>query len=100
MILGFQGMPRRYHTYLPQFENGNFFAGIGGAIMIIGIFLMFFNLFRAMKRGKICSDPNPWGATTLEWTVASPPHWENFEGPIVVKEYPYDFSEIVAKFKK
>lgn len=95
-ILGMQGMPRRYYDYLPQYEGGNFSAGIGGYLMVFGVFFMFYNLavsFRERKGAVM----NPWGGTTLEWTVPSPPPLLNFVDNPKVKDYPYDFSEIVAR---
>jgi len=98
-ILGLQGMPRRYYDYLPQYESGNFSAGLGGYLMVFGIFLMLYNLVRSFKQRTPASD-NPWGGTTLEWSVPSPPPMENFVEPPHVKDYPYDFSEIVAGAQK
>jgi cytochrome c oxidase subunit 1 len=93
-ILGFQGMPRRYYNYLPEFAFGNFFAGIGAYIMVAGFGFMFINLLRSLKHGEKAPG-DPWGATTLEWTIPSPPPLHNFEKSPVVMAYPYDFSHIV-----
>ncbi len=98
-ILGMQGMPRRYYDYLPQYETGNFLAGFGGFLMVGGMILMFVNLLLSFREHKVASS-DPWGGTTLEWTVPSPPPLHNFVEPPVVKEYPYDFREVVARFKK
>lgn len=98
-ILGLQGMPRRYHTYLPQFEFGNQFAGIGGLILLIGLFLMMHNLARSVRKGVPCRENNPWCATTLEWQIPSPPPLENFIEPPVVESYPYDFVKLFEKMK-
>lgn len=92
-ILGIAGMPRRYYDYLPQFETGNFFAGIGAYIMVAGIFVMFINLVMSFKEGKRASH-DPWGGTTLEWSVPSPPPLHNFVEPPEPKGYPYDFTEV------
>jgi cytochrome c oxidase subunit 1 len=97
-ILGLQGMPRRYYDYLPQFEKGNFLAGFGGYILVIGVVLLFYNLFRSFKRGKVSSS-DPWGGTTLEWSIPSPPPLHNFSEPPIIPSYPYDFSEIVKKHR-
>ena len=96
LILGIQGMPRRYYDYLPQFEKGNFFAGIGGYILVIGLIVIFYNLFRSFKTGEKATE-NPWGGTTLEWTVPSPPPLHNFVKAPEVDAYPYDFSKIIKK---
>ena len=93
MILGLQGMPRRYYDYLPQFEKGNFFAGIGAVIMVTGIIYLFVNLLRAVRKGAPAPS-DPWGGTTLEWSIPSPPPLHNFTSAPKVKSYPYDFTEI------
>ncbi len=98
-VLGLQGMPRRYYDFLPQFEKGNFLAGIGGFVMIAGLALMFYNLFVSFKEKKV-AEADPWGGTTLEWKVPSPPPVHNFVQEPEVKDYPYDFTEIVAQAQK
>ena len=98
-VLGLQGMPRRYYDFLPQFEKGNFLAGIGGFVMIAGLALMFYNLFVSFKEKKV-AEADPWGGTTFEWKVPSPPPVHNFVEEPEVKDYPYDFTEIVAQAKK
>jgi cytochrome c oxidase subunit I len=99
LILGLMGMPRRYYDYLPKYETGNFLAGIGAYIMCLGIALMFYNLFVSLRQ-KNKAPADPWGGTTLEWSVPSPPPVQNFIEPPHIKAYPYDFSEVVARSKK
>jgi cytochrome c oxidase subunit 1 len=90
-IIGWEGMPRRYYDYLPQFQQWHVVSTIGSWIMIAGILLMFINLLRSLKDGKICTDKNPWGGgRTLEWTVPSPPPLENFDEIPTVTRGPYD----------
>jgi cytochrome c oxidase subunit I len=96
LILGLQGMPRRYYDYLPQFETGNFLAGFGGILMMVGLALMFFNLFKSFKE-KVPAVDDPWGGPTLEWSIPSPPPLHNFVREPKVKDYPYDFTEIIAQ---
>ncbi len=95
-VLGMQGMPRRYYDYLPQFQTGNFFAGMGAYIMVAGIFLMFVNLALSFKNGEKCGD-DPWGGTTLEWSIPSPPPVHNFLTPPLAPGYPYDFKEVIRR---
>jgi cytochrome c oxidase subunit 1 len=95
-ILGLQGMPRRYYDYLPQFETGNFLAGFGGFLMIGGLALMFFNLLWSFKE-RVVAEADPWGGSTLEWTIPSPPPLHNFIREPEVKSFPYDFSELIAR---
>ncbi|MFZ0391102.1 MAG: cbb3-type cytochrome c oxidase subunit I [Calditrichia bacterium] len=90
-ILGYKGMPRRYYDYLPEFHTLHLVATVGSWILVTGIFLMFGNLFYALKNGEK-SPENPWGGTTLEWTVPSPPPMENFHTIPVVDREPYDHS--------
>jgi cytochrome c oxidase subunit 1 len=94
-ILGMQGMPRRYYDYLPQFAQGNALAAAGGLLLFVGIMLMLINLVLSFRKREI-SSINPWGGVTLEWTVPSPPPLHNFVAEPNVKEYPYDFSEILT----
>jgi cytochrome c oxidase subunit 1 len=93
-ILGLQGMPRRYHDYLPQFETGNFVAGFGAYIMLAGFVLMFYNLFTSLRNGDRAPS-DPWGGTTLEWSLPSPPPSHNFQTRPSIKSYPYDFSDVL-----
>ncbi len=51
LILGLQGMPRRYYDYLPQYETGNFLAGFGAYLMVFGIVIMFVNLLMSFRKG-------------------------------------------------
>ena len=96
MILGLMGMPRRYYDYLPQYATGNFLAGFGAFLLVIGIVVMFVNLLVSFrKREKASADP--WGGSTLEWSIPSPPPLQNFIGSPEVKSYPYDFSQVHTK---
>jgi len=98
-ILGLQGMPRRYYDYLPQYETGNFLAGFGGYLLCIGIIIMFGNLLLSFKQ-KVPASNDPWGATTLEWSVPSPPPVHNFITEPELKDFPYDFTEVVERQAK
>jgi cytochrome c oxidase subunit 1 len=89
-IMGLQGMPRRYFDYLPQFQTGQFISSHGAVILILGIFLMFYNLVRAARTGTPAPD-NPWGGKTLEWQLPSPPTLENFEETPVITTGPYEY---------
>jgi cytochrome c oxidase subunit 1 len=95
-VLGIQGMPRRYYDYLPEFETGNFFAGIGAYIMVAGLLLMGINLLLSFQYAEK-APADPWGGTTLEWQVPSPPPLHNFVSPPKIQAYPYDFSEVIQR---
>ena len=91
LILGWEGMPRRYWDYLPQYTLWHQVATVGSWIMIAGILTMFINLIHSVKHGKVCKELDPWGGgRTLEWSVPSPPPLENFRDVPVVNRGPYD----------
>jgi cytochrome c oxidase subunit 1 len=94
LLLGWDGMPRRYYDYLPQFRTLHLTATFGSWILVAGLIIMFANLFRALFKGKKAED-NPWRGATLEWQIPSPPPTENFDRIPVVKQGPYDFKEDV-----
>src|SRR5213078_3569895 len=77
-ILGYLGMPRRYHVYAPEFQVLNVLSSAGASILAVGYLLPLVYLIWSWKYGKVAG-PNPWGATGLEWTTASPPTRDNFE---------------------
>jgi cytochrome c oxidase subunit 1 len=79
-FLGMQGMPRRYPDYPDAFAYYNHLASIGYAIMAVGMLIFFVNVIWSLLAGKK-AEANPWGegATTLEWTLSSPPPFHQFE---------------------
>lgn len=89
-ILGYQGMPRRYYDFLPEFETLHQVSTVGSWILIAGLLIMFGNLFVALKKGEK-APMNPWGGMTLEWTVPSPPPKLNFDKIPTIKYGPYDY---------
>ncbi len=96
-IMGIMGHPRRYaqateFKYLAGTQGYHLFITIA-ALMTAAVQLLFLiNLFWSLFKGKKASD-NPWQATTLEWTVPSPPPHDNFGGKIpVVYHGPYEYS--------
>ncbi len=91
-IMGYEGMPRRYFTYLPQFETLQHISIAGSWILVAGLIVMFVNLIHGAIKGPRVG-PNPWGGTTLEWKTASPPIHENFEEEPVVIHEPYYHEE-------
>jgi cytochrome c oxidase subunit 1 len=89
-ILGYLGMPRRYHSYPPDFQVLNVLSTAGASVLAIGYLLPAIYLLWSLKYGKIAG-ANPWRAPGLEWQIQSPPLTENFiETPIVDFEA-YDF---------
>jgi cytochrome c oxidase subunit 1 len=91
-ILGYLGMPRRYHYYYfaPEFQAYHIMSSAGASFLAIGLILPAFYLTKSLIDRKPASD-NPWGAHGLEWETTSPPPTANFhEIPIVTDEV-YDF---------
>jgi cytochrome c oxidase subunit I len=89
-ILGYLGMPRRYHAYPPEFEVLNVLSSAGSTILAVGYLLPLAYLTWSLTRGAH-APANPWGATGLEWQTPSPPPTENFEETPVVTEPPYNY---------
>jgi cytochrome c oxidase subunit 1 len=89
-VLGYLGMPRRYHSYPPEFQVLNVLSTAGASILGIGYLLPFTYLGWAWFRGRDAGR-NPWGATGLEWTVQSPPPEHNFQETPTVTSAPYDY---------
>ncbi len=99
-FLGLAGHPRRYAdttgvNFLASLHPVHEFITICAMITIAAQFLFVVNLFWSMKSGKKAT-ANPWNATTLEWSVPSPPPFDNFGGaePVVYRgAYEYGVPE-------
>jgi len=89
-VLGYMGMPRRYHVYPDEFQVLNVLSTAGASILGLGFLFSFLYLPWSLKFGKKVG-PNPWGATGLEWQVASPPITHNFESTPTVDEEAYAY---------
>ena len=92
-VMGSQGMPRRYHEYLPQFEIWHQLSSYGSFAFGLSLFAILFYLLNSLKNGEK-SPQNPWGGVSMEWETATPPIEHNFEGQPICKNGPYDFPEI------
>ncbi len=90
-ILGYLGMPRRFHIYPAEFQLLNVLSTAGAGVLGIGYALPLFYLGWSLFYGRRAG-PNPWRATGLEWTAPSPPPEYNFEQPPVVTTEAYDLS--------
>jgi cytochrome c oxidase subunit 1 len=91
-IVGYLGMPRRYHMYPAEFQVLNVLSSAGASILAVGYLIPMVYLAWSYKRGAIAG-PNPWRATGLEWTTQSPPLTENFLVTPVVREGAYEYSK-------
>jgi cytochrome c oxidase subunit 1 len=91
-ILGYLGMPRRYHIYPPEFEVLNVLSTAGASILGVGYLMPLIYLAWSMRYGPR-APANPWNATGLEWQTSSPPPTENFEIGPTVTEDAYAYAE-------
>lgn len=89
-ILGAQGMPRRYWTYLPEYTFLNQVSTIGSLFLGVGFSWTLLYLLYALWKGKKAPG-NPWNSLTLEWQTASPPPYDNFPETPVVTDGPYAY---------
>ena len=90
-VVGYAGMPRRYHRYVPEFQVWNVMSTAGASILAVGYVLPLFYLVWSLYGGKPAG-PNPWGATGLEWQTPSPPPPHNFPETPIVTGPPYRYS--------
>jgi cytochrome c oxidase subunit 1 len=84
-FLGLAGMPRRIADYPDAFAGWNMVSSIGSFISATGTLVFFFGVAQAFMQKRRAAD-NPWGAgaTTLEWTLPSPPPFHQFnELPLI-----------------
>jgi cytochrome c oxidase subunit 1 len=91
-ILGYLGMPRRYHSYAPEFQVWNVLSSAGSSILAVAYVLPAIYLTWSLLRGAR-APANPWRATGLEWQTPSPPPTENFARTPIVTREPYDYPE-------
>jgi len=79
-FMGLAGMPRRIPDYPEAFAGWNMVASVGAYISGISILLFLYILYRVFTSKERVGE-NPWGegATTLEWTVTSPPPFHSYE---------------------
>ena len=89
-LLGYLGMPRRYHQYPPEFQLLNILSSAGSTILAVGYFFPMVYLVWSLWFGKR-APANPWEAKGLEWTTSSPPPTHNFLAEPVVDFEPYDY---------
>jgi cytochrome c oxidase subunit I len=90
-VLGYLGMPRRYHTYPPEFQVLNVMSSAGASILGVGYLLPLIYLLWSLRYGRVAG-PNPWHATGLEWQTPSPPPTDNFKETPVVTDEPYNYA--------
>jgi cytochrome c oxidase subunit 1 len=95
-VMGYLGMPRRYHVYPEEFQIYHVLSTAGSTILAIGFAIPIVYLLLSLWRGQPAGD-NPWDATGLEWKTSSPPPTHNFvQIPVVTTEayaYPTEAAE-------
>jgi len=85
-FLGLAGMPRRYVDYPEAFAGWNWISSMGAYISLAGLVVFLYGFYAALARRERAAD-NPWGpgATTLEWTLPSPPPFHQFNTLPVIR---------------
>jgi cytochrome c oxidase subunit I len=89
-ILGYLGMPRRYHAYAPEFQVLNVLSSAGASILAVAYLAPLGYLVWSLLYGPR-APANPWEATGLEWQTPSPPFTKNFITTPIVTEGPYAY---------
>lgn len=91
-VLGYLGMPRRYHVYDAGFQVLNVMSSAGASILAVGYLFPMCYLIWSLKYGKP-APANPWGAVGLEWLTPSPPPPHNFARTPYVDWEAYDYTD-------
>jgi cytochrome c oxidase subunit 1 len=89
-VLGYLGMPRRYHAYPDEFQVLNVLSTAGASVLGVGYLLPLCYFTWSLRYGAR-APANPWRAAGLEWIAESPPPTENFVSPPVVTTDAYDY---------
>jgi cytochrome c oxidase subunit I len=92
-VLGYLGMPRRYHVYPPEFQVLNVMSTAGASILAVGYVLPLAYLIWSLRYGAVAG-MNPWKARGLEWQTPSPPPTDNFEATPVVLHDAYAYEHV------
>ena len=98
-LVGYVGMPRRYHAYAPEFQVLNVLSTAGATVLAAGYLLPMLYLTWSLKFGRKAGT-NPWGAVGLEWATSSPPPKENFHVTPVVTWDAYDYPAFLRAMKE
>jgi len=89
-LMGYLGMPRRYHAYPPEFQIFHVLSTAGASILGAAYLLPVIYLVWSLFHGKQ-AEANPWCATGLEWKTPSPPPKDNFDRTPIVTEKAYNY---------
>jgi cytochrome c oxidase subunit 1 len=102
-VIGVGGQMRRIYDptqyqFLQAQQPVNVFITIAAFILGAAQLIFLFNFFFSIFAGKRTTERNPWHATTLEWTTATPTGHGNFGPELpVVHRWAFDFSVPGAK---
>ncbi|HEX9735854.1 MAG TPA: cytochrome c oxidase subunit I [Thermoanaerobaculia bacterium] len=93
-LLGYLGMPRRYHVYPEEFQVLHVLSTAGASVLAVGYVIPLVYFLWSLKWGRVAGD-NPWQAAGLEWHTSSPPPVHNFTTPPVLAPdaEPYHYDE-------
>jgi cytochrome c oxidase subunit 1 len=98
-LVGYVGMPRRYHAYAPEFQVLNVLSTAGATVLAAGYLLPMIYFAWSLKFGRKAG-ANPWGAVGLEWATTSPPPKENFHETPVVTWDAYDYPAFLKAMRE
>lgn len=90
-LLGYAGMPRRYHSYPEEFQLLHVLSSAGAVLLAIGYLMPLGYLAWSLRFGKLAA-ADPWQATGLEWQTDSPPPVHNFRRQPEVTRGPYAYT--------
>ncbi len=96
-IMGSQGMPRRYYSYIDQFQTMHQLSTIGSYVLGVGFLIIAVYLVHSLIWGKK-APANPWGSRSLDWMTSSPPAHHNFNYTPVINNGPYDYHKPISEF--
>jgi cytochrome c oxidase subunit 1 len=95
-ILGYLGMPRRYHAYPAEFQVLNVLSTAGASVLAVGYVIPMIYFIWSLRYGKE-APANPWSATGLEWQTSSPPPVHNFDETPIVTHGAYDYTTVMGE---
>jgi cytochrome c oxidase subunit I len=98
-LVGYVGMPRRYHAYAPEFQVLNVLSTAGATVLAAGYILPMIYLLWSLQFGRKAGT-NPWGAVGLEWATTSPPPKENFHETPIVSWDAYDYPAFLKAMRE
>ncbi len=95
-MVGFLGMPRRYHFYPEEFQAYHVMSSAGASILALALIMPAFYLTWSLIAGQKATS-NPYNAIGLEWYTSSPPPTLNFDVPPIVTWEAYDYESLSAE---